>query len=101
MLIAGGKLKSSICSLPGDVVPRLASIIQYPTAETDVGRQVINSLIPAITCLREAFHISFSTMFSNDMLKDYGLQSDLNSADLKLSDSFFDALPLKYALIIL
>jgi hypothetical protein len=73
MLITGGKLKSSICSLPKDIIPRLASIICHPTLETDVGRQVINSLIPAIMHLREAFHISFSTMFSNDMLKDYGL----------------------------
>lgn len=95
MLIACGKLKSCICKLTGDVVPRMASIIRYPTEKTVLGRQVINSVIPAVTLLRNSFDIYFSTMFSSTMLRDYGLQADFNAANLKTSDLFFDSLPLK------
>ena len=95
MLMAYGKLKSCICKLPGDVVPRMASVICYPTDKTVLGRQVINSIIPAVTLLRNAFDIQFSTMFSSSMLRDYGLHTDFNSANLKISDIFFDSLPLK------
>jgi hypothetical protein len=93
--MACGKLKSRICKLPGDVVPRLASVIRYPTEKTVLGRQVINSIIPALTLLRNSFDIYLSTMFSYSMLRDCGLQADVNAADLKVSDIFFDSLPLK------
>lgn len=95
MLIACCKLKSRICSLTGDMVPRLASLIRHPTKDTVSGRQVINSIIPSLTNLRDAFHLSFSTMFSYQMLHDYNLSSDFNAANLEKSDNFFDSLPLK------
>jgi hypothetical protein len=95
MLIAFGKLKSSVCNLTGDMVPQLASLIRYPTANTAFGRQVLNSIIPALTHLRDAFHLSFSTMFSYQLLQDYGLSADFNASDLEKSDIFFNSLPVK------
>jgi hypothetical protein len=95
MLIAFGKLKSKICLMPGDAVPQLASLIRHPTNHTAFGRQVINSIIPALTHLRDAFHLSFSTMFSYQLLEDYNLSADFNAADLEKSDIFFNSLPLK------
>jgi hypothetical protein len=73
----------------------MASIICHPTDKTVLGRQVINSIIPAVTLLKNTFNISFSTIFSDRMLKDYGLQANFNSANLQISDIFFDSLPLK------
>ena len=95
MLMAYGKLKSCICKLPGAVVPRMASVIHYPTDKTVLGRQVINFIIPAVTLLRNAFDIQFLTMFSSSMLRNYSLQADFNSANLKISDIFFNSLSLK------
>jgi hypothetical protein len=43
MLIGYGELKSSICSLPGDVLLHLATLIRHPTCKTALGRQVISS----------------------------------------------------------
>lgn len=95
ILIAFGKLKSSICSLTGDMVPQLASLIRHPTADTAFGRQVINSIIPALTHLRDTFTLSFSTMFSYQLLQDYDLSADFDAADLEKSDIFFNSLPIK------
>jgi hypothetical protein len=95
ILIAFGKLKSSICNLTGDMVPQLASLIRYPTMDTAFGRQVINSIIPALTHLRDTFNLSFSTMFSYQLLQDYDLSADFNAADLEKSDIFFNSLPVK------
>ena len=95
MLIALGKMKTSICNLTGDMVPKLASLIRHPSNGTAFGRQVINSIIPALTHLRDPFHLSFSTMFSYQLLQDYDLSADFNAADLEKSDIFFNSLPLK------
>lgn len=95
MLIAFSKLKSSICNLTGDMVPQLASVIRHPTNDTAFGRQVINSIIPALTHLRDTFHLKFSTMFSYQLLQDYDLSADFNAADLEKSDIFFNSLPVK------
>jgi hypothetical protein len=95
MLIAFGKLKSSICTLAGDMVLQLASLIRYPTDNTAFGQQVIKYVIPALTHLRDTFHLSFSTMFSYQLLEDYNLSADFNVADLEKSDIFFNSLPIK------
>jgi hypothetical protein len=95
ILIAFCKLKSSIFNLTGDMVPQLASLIRHPTNNTAFGRQVIDSIIPALTCLRDSFNLSFSTMFSYQLLQDCNLSADFNAADLEKSDIFFDSLPLK------
>lgn len=95
MLIAFGKLKSGICNLTGDMILQLASLIQHPTHNTAFGQQVINSIIPALTHLCDTFHLSFSTMFSYQLLQDYDLSADFNIADLEKSDIFFDSLPIK------
>ena len=95
MLIAFGKLKSSICNLTGDMLLQLASLIRYPTENTAFGRQIINSVIPALTNLCDTFHLSFSTMFSYQLLQEHDLSADFNVADLEKSDIFFNSLPVK------
>jgi hypothetical protein len=102
--MAEKKWLTSLCVLD---ITQLCSIIHHPdigmngylpgsvlvspiTSATPMGCKIINSLIPAITNLRNAYPVSFSTMFSNDILQELGLPSMINYGDLDASDHFFE-----------
>ena len=109
MVVAAMAEKKRLASLCVSDITQLCSVIRHPdngmngylpgpvlvspiTSATPMGRKIINSLIPAINNLRNAYPMSFSTMFSYNILLELGLLSMINCGDLDASDCFFETI---------
>lgn len=82
--------KSAIGRLPGDVISALVNKLRAPTKDDPLGRLVIDCIIPAVSALREQVKITFSTMFSEQLLQHVGIRGDIEAGNLDMSDKFFD-----------
>jgi hypothetical protein len=90
MVVAAMEEKKRLASLCVSDITQLCGIIRHPSATTAMGRRIVNSLIPTITHLRNKYPVSFSTMFSYNILQELGLPSTINCGDMEASKRFFE-----------
>ncbi|KAF9457270.1 hypothetical protein BDZ94DRAFT_1326390 [Collybia nuda] len=84
--------KSAIARLSGDLVPDLVRNLCAPSGADNLGRLVLDKIIPAIATLMKQVQFKFPTMFSEEMQNALGIQSEIDSGDLDASDRFFDSI---------
>lgn len=88
--------KSAIGRLSGDLISDLVNKLRAPTREDPLGRLVLNCIIPAVSALRKQVGMTFSTMFSQQLLRNVGIKGDIEAGDLDMSDRFFDVIKGRY-----
>lgn len=117
ILIAQAGMRVDIVKSVGDFAWKLANVLRDPDRgnrtvehthcdvglqhqmllDTLAGKQVIETIIPAISRLRQTMPVRFDTMFSPSLLSELRLPSDsLICYDLRQSDLVFESLLLKY-----
>ncbi|KAF8228232.1 hypothetical protein L208DRAFT_1292570, partial [Tricholoma matsutake] len=90
MVIAAMEEKKHLASLCISDITQLCGIICHPNVAMPIGQRIVNSLIPTITHLRNTYPVSFSSMFSYDILQELGLPFTINCGDMEASDCFFE-----------
>ena len=63
-----------------------------------LGQQVIETIIPAISILRERHRVAFATLLNQEILFSKGVCPEIEISDLVRSDEFFDVITFKYVL---
>ncbi|KAF8870024.1 hypothetical protein CPB84DRAFT_1855840 [Gymnopilus junonius] len=94
VILAAAGMKTKIRCIAMDMILRLHHAIRRPLeGETEeVGKAVIEDLIPAISMLREQFDVRFKTMFSMTLLLEEQTLPNLLASNLVKSDKFFDSI---------
>ncbi|KAH9918424.1 uncharacterized protein B0H18DRAFT_1123031 [Fomitopsis serialis] len=77
----------------GNLASDLANILRCPDAESPVGRQVLQTVIPTVAFLSDQSPIRLGDLFTVDTLTALGVSADSLCGDLNISDRFFSALP--------
>jgi len=77
----------------------LLTIVYHPVSLLDMpeGRMVIQSIIPAITKLRQLFNIKMTNLLLYHLLLEQGLPLILEASNLRVSDKLFDNISYKLA----
>ncbi|KAG1868923.1 hypothetical protein C8R48DRAFT_671478 [Suillus tomentosus] len=82
--------------MPGDLAYHLGNALRhldpaYPKADTVIGRTVIDKIIPVIHMLRGMFSITIDPLFPSSILASHNLPSQIDCANIAISDLFFDS----------
>ncbi|KAF8899533.1 hypothetical protein CPB84DRAFT_1747880 [Gymnopilus junonius] len=94
VILAAAGMKTKIRCIAMDMILCLHHAIRrLLEGETEeVGKAVIEDLIPAISMLREQFDVQFKTMFSMTLLLEERTLPNLLASNLVKSDKFFDSI---------
>jgi hypothetical protein len=67
------------------------------SVDTAIGVTIIAKIIPAVRVLQGMFPILIDATFPPSMLAIHNLPSQIDCADIAVSDQFFDSIIFKYA----
>ncbi|KAJ8581512.1 hypothetical protein M405DRAFT_714384, partial [Rhizopogon salebrosus TDB-379] len=92
VLVAGLGLRSSLASIPGDLTCHLGNALRNPDPDTAIRATIIDKIIPAVRVLQGMFPISIDATFPPSMLAIHNLPSQIDCADIAVSDWFFNSI---------
>jgi hypothetical protein len=90
LMVVAAMEKKWLASLCVSNITQLCGIIHHYNIAMPISRRVVNFLIPTITHLRNTCQMSFTSMFSYNILQELGLPSTINCGDMEASDCFFE-----------
>ncbi|PPQ86305.1 hypothetical protein CVT26_005466, partial [Gymnopilus dilepis] len=89
-ILAAAGLKPKIRAIPMDLMMRFNHALRCPLPGDNIGKIIINEIIPTVRLLRQRYQLSLKTMFPAHLLAPKEVVPELTIAHLVESDRFFD-----------